>query len=529
MKEVTAMFNKSLMMILAMALVCAGLCSTALAQTNVITYQGRLTEGGSPADGLFDIQFKLFDTQAVGTGAQQGVTVTHSSVQVTNGTFTVQLDFFLPVFDGSARYLEVSIRPTGSSGAYSVMGPRQAITSTPYAVRSQSAAFADTAVNAIQLGGQLASGFIQNSTAPQAGTNFNISGSGTVAGTLTAGTVTGGVVNAATQYNLGGLRMLAANGPFTDILGNSLAVSNSFLGEDAGVNTMPAASTLDSLGKMNSYFGAKAGASNTTGSENSFFGTFAGFNNTTGAANSFVGKNAGGSNTSGTANSFVGVTAGGLNTTGSNNTFLGTFAGFNNTTGSNNTIIGMNATVVGGDLTFATALGAGSSVSTSNTIALGRSNGSDKVKIFGLGIAGIDHLCRNFNNEVSSCSSSLRYKTNIAPFNSGFSLINQLRPISFDWKTGGMHDIGFGAEDVERINPLFVSYNSKGEVEGVKYDRLSVLFVNAFREQQAQIETQRSRIEQQQRQLDAQQRQIEGLRRLVCAQNPAAEVCKEGK
>ena len=92
-----------------------------------------------------------------------------------------------------------------------------------------------------------------------------------------------------------------------------------------------------------------------------------------------------------------------------------------------------------------------------------------------------------------------------------------------------MHDIGFGAEDVERINPLFVSYNSKGEVEGVKYDRLSVLFVNAFREQQAQIDTQGSRIEQQQRQLDAQQSQIESLRRTVCAQNPAAEVCKEGK
>ena len=174
----------------------------------------------------------------------------------------------------------------------------------------------------------------------------------------------------------------------------------------------------------------------------------------------------------------------------------------------------MNATVVGGDLTFATALGAGSSVSTSNTIALGRSNGSDKVRIYGLGFSGSDHLCRNINNEISFCSSSLRYKTNIAPFNLGLSLINQLRPISFDWKAGGMRDVGFGAEDVARINPLFVSYNSKGEVEGVKYDRLSVLFVNAFREQQAQIE--------------AQQKLIEDLLRLVCAQNSPAEVCKGG-
>lgn len=516
------MINRLLMMTLTIVLVCAGLCGTALAQSQAFTYQGRLTDGGSPADGLYDMQFRLFDSQAVGTGTQQGVTVTNSSVQVTNGTFTVLLDFFLPVFDDSTRFLEVSIRPTGSPGAYTLLDPRQAITSTPYAVRAVSAAFADQAVNAVQLGGQLPSGFIQNTTFEQAGTNFNIGGNGTVAGTLTGGTVTGGIVNAATQYNLGGLRMLAAGGPFSDVFGTTLLASNTFLGEGAGVNTLPGSLPGDFAGKFNSFFGSRAGSSNTTGDQNSFFGTFSGFNNTTGLANSFFGKSAGGSNTSGSTNTFVGVSAGGLNTTGSDNTFFGTFAGFNNTTGSNNTIIGTNATVVGGNLTFATAIGAGSSVSTSNTIALGRSNGSDRVRIFGLGAAGIDHLCRNFNNEVSSCSSSLRYKTNIAPYTSGLSLIDQLRAISFDWKAGGMRDVGFGAEDVARIDPLFVSYNSKGEVEGVKYDRLSVLFVNAFREQQTQIEAQR-------RQLEAQQRVIEGLRRLVCDESPSAEVCKEAK
>jgi hypothetical protein len=515
MREVKAMNNRLLMTTLTMALVCAGLCGTALAQSQAFTYQGRLTDGGSPAEGLFDMQFRLFNTQPVGTGTQLGVTVTNSSVQVTNGTFAVLLDFFLPVFDGSARFLEVSIRPTGSPGAYTLLDPRQAITSTPYAVRAASAAFADQAVNAVQLGGQLPSGFIQNTTFEQAGTNFNIGGNGTVGGTLTGGTVTGGIVNAATQYNLGGLRMLTAGGPFGDLIGTVLVASNTFLGEGAGVNTTPSSFPGDSVGKLNSFFGSRAGSSNTTGDQNSFFGTLSGASTTTGAANSFFGRSAGGSNTSGATNTFVGVSAGGLNTTGSNNTFFGTFAGFNNTTGSNNTMIGMNAAVVGGDLTFATALGAGSSVSTSNTIALGRSNGSDRVRIFGLGAAGIDHLCRNFNNEVSSCSSSLRYKTNIAPYTSGLSLIDQLRPISFDWKAGGMRDVGFGAEDVARINPLFVSYNSKGEAEGVKYDRLSVLFVNAIREQQTQIE--------------AQQKQIEGLRRLVCAESPSAEVCKEGK
>lgn len=32
--------------------------------------------------------------------------------------------------------------------------------------------------------------------------------------------------------------------------------------------------------------------------------------------------------------------------------------------------------------------------------------------------------------------------------------------------------LGLGAENVAAIDPLLVTYNSKGEVEGVKYDRI---------------------------------------------------------
>ena len=85
-----------------------------------------------------------------------------------------------------------------------------------------------------------------------------------------------------------------------------------------------------------------------------------------------------------------------------------------------------------------------------------------------------------------------------------------------------MKDVGFGAEDVAKINPLFVSFNDKGEVEGVKYDRLSVAFVNAFKEQQAQIETQNVQIEKQQKQID-------DLKLIVCAMKPDAEVCRDKK
>jgi hypothetical protein len=107
--------------------------------------------------------------------------------------------------------------------------------------------------------------------------------------------------------------------------------------------------------------------------------------------------------------------------------------------------------------------------------------------------------------QVSTCSSSLRYKTNIALFRGGLEIINRLRPISFEWKQNHLKDIGLGAEEVERVEPLLTFRNDKGEIEGVKYNQLSAVFINAFKEQQAQISHQQEQIERQQRQLREQQ------------------------
>src|SRR5438552_618852 len=75
-------------------------------------------------------------------------------------------------------------------------------------------------------------------------------------------------------------------------------------------------------------------------------------------------------------------------------------------------------------------------------------------------------------------------------YRSGLNVVDRLRPITFDWKTGGLRDVGFGAEDVAKVDPLFVIYNKDGQVEGVKYDRITVALVNAVKEQQVQIKQQ---------------------------------------
>ncbi len=92
------------------------------------TYQGRLFNGGSPANGTYDFEFRLYD--AASGGAQVGPTVTKTGVAVSDGYFTVQLDFG-NVFNGSALWLQVSVRPSGS-GSYTSLG-RQALTAAPFA------------------------------------------------------------------------------------------------------------------------------------------------------------------------------------------------------------------------------------------------------------------------------------------------------------------------------------------------------------------------------------------------------------
>jgi len=95
------------------------------------TYQGRLTDGGSPANGHYDFKFQLYD--AASDGNPVGSTVAQEDVAVSEGLFTVQLDFGTDAFTGEARWLEIGVRP-GSGGTYTILSPRQPLTPAPYAL-----------------------------------------------------------------------------------------------------------------------------------------------------------------------------------------------------------------------------------------------------------------------------------------------------------------------------------------------------------------------------------------------------------
>ena len=151
-------------------------------QTTEFTYQGSLRDGASPASGNYDFEFLLFDAAA--GGMQLGSTLARNAVAVTGGTFAVNLDFGAN-FPGANRFIEIRVRQTGG-GAYTPLVPRQQVNSAPYSVKAVNADTAVNATNATMLGGLPASGYIQNTSSPQAGSNFNVSGNGTVGGNLQA-------------------------------------------------------------------------------------------------------------------------------------------------------------------------------------------------------------------------------------------------------------------------------------------------------------------------------------------------------
>jgi hypothetical protein len=313
-------------------------CSTVFAQTGEFTYQGKLVAGGSAANTPHDFEFRLCTSEI---NCPIPLEIKYAmGILVSNGIFTVKLDFGSEHFSGEDRWLEIAVRPAGGS-TFTTLTPRQRVTSAPYSIKSLTSV---TATNATQLGGVNANQFVvttdprmsdprmplagsadyiqANPSVQQPGASLNIEGGGTF-----GGTVSGNILNATTQFNLNGSR----------VLGNGGLSTNLFVGVNTGIS--------NTSGGQNSFFGRSVGSNNTTGTGNSFFGLNAGFNNVAGGQNSFFGRGAGSDNIS----------------------------------GSFNTMIGSGATTSAGDLSYATAIGAGSLANASNTVVLGRSEDSVQV------------------------------------------------------------------------------------------------------------------------------------------------------
>ena len=136
-----------LILLLLLGLLCHCMIVPQLAaQGTAFTYQGRLNDGAASANGLYDFKFILFDS--INPNSDFVGPITNSAVNVSNGLFTVVLDFGEDVFRGHPNFfLEIWVRPTGASTDFFTLTPRQHITPTPYAIHAGTATTATTLVD----------------------------------------------------------------------------------------------------------------------------------------------------------------------------------------------------------------------------------------------------------------------------------------------------------------------------------------------------------------------------------------------
>ena len=105
---------------------------------------------------------------------------------------------------------------------------------------------------------------------------------------------------------------------------------------------------------------------------------------------------------------------------------------------------------------------------------------SGQVKIDTFASAASTPVCENAG-VLSSCSSSLRYKRDVKDAVFGLDDVMRMHPVTFKWKGRDESDFGLIAEDVAKIDPLFVTYKN-GQIEGVKYAQLTAVLVSAIKE-----------------------------------------------
>jgi hypothetical protein len=242
----------------------SSLFSSLYAQGTAFTYQGRLNNGGNPANGLYDFRFRL---DADSQGNTILATDLTNTIPVANGLFVTTIDFGAGWFNGSNYWLEVDVRTNspGNSIGYTALTPLQAFTPTPYAVMASYASNLLGTVSGSQLTGtvplaQLPGVVVTNNETGVSFSNVIISGIFTLPSPTTV-------------YS-GGSQLLKSDANDNFFAGINSGISFTLTGmRNTGIGS--AALFRDSSGGYNTAIGFLTLQNNSTGNYNTAVGDYA--------------------------------------------------------------------------------------------------------------------------------------------------------------------------------------------------------------------------------------------------------------
>lgn len=398
--------------------------------------------------------------------------------------------------------------------------------------------------------------YIANSTNQQTA-NLNITGTATFGTSILVKGITIGVGpvdnqslvigNQAFQNNTGAYNIAIGNSALKN---NTTGQSNTAVGYEAlktqttgysntamGYQSMLA----NTSGHDNSAYGWQSLLENTTGYFNNAFGNWALMSNVNGFYNVGIGHSALQRNVSGSNNTGTGNYALGWLTTGSRNTASGVLAGSDLTTENNTAAIGYNARPLGDNTTAigaysrafngnstslgynawalggsdvaigsgaqsqnnSVAVGKGASAAGSNSIAIGFESLSAGSNIVQLGNSSIGYV---YSSGTFSTNSDRRIKKDIAEIPYGLESILKLKPVKYTLKSNDQQQIGFIAQELQKVIPELVSGSegdlSKGEILSVSYPNLVAALTKAIQEEDRKNESLREELKKQQLEIE---------------------------
>jgi len=283
---------------------------------------------------------------------------------------------------------------------------------------------------------------------------------------------------------------------------NTSASNNVAVGQNALV--------VNTTGARNTAVGQSALSANLGGEENVSLGSNAGIRNTTGSRNIAIGYRGGRGNTTGSDCVIIGSDASYTNCTGSKNIAIGNNAGYNWTSAYNNTVVGHNARTDEYNSYGAITIGYNGLGYASEHVTF--VNGSNKTYVA-------------IGSTNWGGTSDQRLKENIQTSTAGLSFINDLRPITYDWKKkkdidnsleayeadsedryiarNGTNNHGFVAQEVktaldnhsEVLSGSEIWSESKDGTQGISETALIPMLVKALQEADDKIDALTARIE----------------------------------